>query len=128
MPQDPGTSPEFNTRKKVDESWKDAVKKEAEPSSHTGTDDAIPESTFSYFVSSVGMQALIALGEIANPVSGQKKVELLQAQYLTDTLVMLGEKTKGNLSPSEEKVLRELLYQLQMKFVEKSRHAGESQS
>ena len=119
MAQDPGKSPDFTVRKKVDESWKDAVKKEADPPAPGPDESDTPEASFPFFVSSIGMQALIALGEIANPVTGQKGLELSQAERLIDVLLMLAKKTNGNLSPDEKKVLEGLLYELQMKFVEK---------
>ena len=111
--------------KKVDESWKESMHKEkgapeeAEEASERA--ESIPlEPNFPFFISTLGMQALIALGEIPNPSTGEKKTDTTHARYLIDVIQMLSDKTKGNLSKEEESVLRDLLYELQMKFVERT--------
>lgn len=116
----PESSPDFVVRKKVDESWKDAVEKEAKVESLGPEDAPGPETNFLFFLSSIGMQALMALGEIADPATGQKSANLPQAQYLIDVIQMLADKTKGNLAPEEDKAIQGLLYELRMKFVQKS--------
>ncbi len=79
---------------------------------------------FPFFISSLGMQALLFLGELPDPQTGDKKPDLPQAKYLIDTLDMLSGKTKGNLSKEEEKMLEDLLYELRLKFVEKSQNSS----
>ena len=80
-----------------------------------------PEADFAFFISSLGMQAMMALGEIPNPSTGQKETDVRQAQYLIDILHMLSAKSKGNLNEFEAGTLQNLLYELQLKFVDKSR-------
>ena len=108
--------------KKVDESWKESVRKEKGPTEEIGEPEAAipPAPNFPFFISTIGMQALAALGEIPDPATGEKKVNTTQAQYLIDVIQMLSDKTKGNLSKEEEPMMRDLLYELQMKFVEKT--------
>ena len=120
------SSPEFSLRKKVDESWKEAVEKEKGPSPTTDNQKApMPESNFAFFISSLGMQALMALGEIAHPETGEPlKADPAQARYVIDTINMLAEKTKGNLTKEEDAMLKSLLYELQMKFVQKSQNVS----
>lgn len=65
------------------------------------------------------MQSLMALGEIPYPNTGKKQADLPQAQYLIDTLQMLSDKTRGNLTEQESGELNTLLYELRMKFVQK---------
>jgi hypothetical protein len=77
------------------------------------------ESDFLAFISTLAMQALMAMGEIPHPQTHQRHEDLVQAQYLIDSLEMLSQKTQGNLSPEEEKEMKNLLYQLKMKFVRK---------
>lgn len=121
MPKEDQGSQDFTIRKKVDESWKSSVEKEKGPSSFEESPaEPAAEPNFSFFLSTLGMQALVALGELANPATQDKKADLAQAQYLIEVLRMISEKTKGNLTQEEEAVLRDLLYDLQMKFVEKS--------
>jgi hypothetical protein len=64
---------------------------------------------FTLFVTRLGIQALIALGVIENPVTGERTQNLVQARMLAADLEMLLEKTAGNLEPHEEAKLREVL-------------------
>ncbi|MBU4305189.1 MAG: DUF1844 domain-containing protein [Candidatus Omnitrophica bacterium] len=79
--------------------------------------EEFPEPTFSVFISSLAMQALIALGEIENPITNKKETEPEQAKYLIDTISMIQEKTKNNLTEEEAKIIDQILYELRMKYV-----------
>lgn len=72
---------------------------------------------FSTFVLSLTSSAFYHLGDIADPSTGEKKVDLVAARQTIEILVLLKEKTKGNLSEEETKLLEQLIYELQMKFV-----------
>ena len=74
-------------------------------------------SQFAFFLSSLGMQTLIHLGEITNPLTKKKEKNLTQAKQTIDIISMLGDKTKGNLTEDESKLLDNLLYELRMKYV-----------
>ena len=77
------------------------------------------EINFINYISSLAFQALIFLGELPNPLDDSKiEKNLPQAKFLIDTLVMIREKTKNNLSPEEENLISATVYELQMKFVE----------
>ncbi len=78
------------------------------------------QSEFGMFLSSLSMQAMIALGEMAHPATGLAQPDLEQSRYLVDVLGLLQEKTQGNLSPEETTLLDGLLYELRMKYVEKT--------
>ena len=80
----------------------------------------VPQSDFSTFLSSLSMQAMVALGEVAHPVTGAAQMDLEQARYLIDVLGVLQEKTQGNLTPEEAELMEGLLYELRMKYVEKT--------
>ncbi len=127
-------SPDFVVKKKVDESWKNTVEKEkAAPGpppkqSPAAQEEAPPapepqpgKPDFIYFLSGLGMQALAALGELPDDSGMALPPDLGNAKYLIDVLEMLVMKTKGNLSPEEKTTLEQLLYQLRVKFVQKSR-------
>lgn len=58
------------------------------------------------------------LGEIPDPVSNEKKVDLEAAKYSIDTIEVLQKKTKGNLTDKESKIIDEVLYNLRMKYLE----------
>lgn len=81
----------------------------------------IPEASFSLFVSSLVTQALISLGEVDNPFSKTKDQNLDQAKFTIDTLQIIKDKTCGNLSDDELKLLDTALYDLRMRYVEKSK-------
>ncbi len=73
--------------------------------------------TFSTFILSLNTAALVHLGELPDPVTNKKQVNLTLAKHTIDTLEMLKEKTKGNLSVEEEKLLQSILYELKLKFL-----------
>jgi hypothetical protein len=77
----------------------------------------MPEVTFSTFLMSLNTTALYHLGEIKDPVSGKIEKDLLLAKHSIDTLLVLKEKTKGNLNAEEENLLSHFLYDLQMHYV-----------
>lgn len=79
------------------------------------------EANFGLFLSGLGMEALISMGEIENPFTKKKQTDLIQAKYIIDTIQMLKEKTGGNLDKEEAGLLDGLLYQLRMKFVAASK-------
>jgi hypothetical protein len=79
---------------------------------------------FGTFVLSLGSSALVHLGEIHHPETAEAKENLSLARQTIDLLAMLEVKTAGNLTPEEARFLRDLLADLRLKFVEKSRGAG----
>ena len=72
---------------------------------------------FSTFVLSLGTSAMINLGEIENPANQKKETDLNMAKQTIDILIMLKEKTKGNLDGQEEKLFEEILHNLRMSYV-----------
>jgi hypothetical protein len=78
---------------------------------------------FTTFVLSLGSSALVHLGDMSHPEAGHTAENLLLARQTIDILAMLEEKTRGNLSAEEARFLRDLLADLRLKFVEKSRGA-----
>lgn len=69
-------------------------------------------------------EAVIALGEAPDPVSGQRQPELPHAAGVIDLLVLLREKTEGNRSADETQVLDELIYDLQLRYVRATQSSG----
>ena len=78
------------------------------------------ELTFATFVISLSTQALALLGEIPDPVQGRTVVDLEGARQFIDILGILQDKTRGNLDPRENALLDGALYDLRMKYVERS--------
>jgi Domain of unknown function (DUF1844) len=77
----------------------------------------LPKINFATFVLSINSSALVQLGLIEDPASGQKTRNLPMAKQTIDLLAMLEEKTRGNLSAEEENVLKSILYELRMIYV-----------
>jgi uncharacterized protein DUF1844 len=78
---------------------------------------------FIEFVIMHAQNAALFLGQIPNPKSGEPEVNLDLARMFIDQLAMIQEKTRGNLTSEEAKVLSNALSNLQMAYVEISREA-----
>jgi len=76
---------------------------------------------FSTFIMSLTSSAFYHLGDLADPTTGQKETNLPAVQQTIDMLLMLKEKTKGNLSEDESKLMQQLVYELEMKYLEKTK-------
>jgi hypothetical protein len=112
----------------VDEDWKQQAQKEKEilaaqeeaKKKETGEDKAeqapLPKGNFAALISMLTTQALFAMGVLK--VEGQEKEpDLEMAKYNIDMLETLEEKTKGNLTGEEKKVLENTLSQVRMAYV-----------
>jgi len=69
-------------------------------------------------------EAVIALGEAPDPVTGQRQRELPHAAGLIDLLTLLRDKTEGNRSAEETQTLDELIYDLQLRYVKATASPG----
>ena len=76
---------------------------------------------FSTFIMSLTSSAFYHLGDMPDPSTGKKEVNLPAVQQTIDMLIMLREKTKGNLKEDEEKLVEQLIYELQVKYVAKTK-------
>jgi hypothetical protein len=75
------------------------------------------EITFERFLASLYMTAMLQLG-LMRQQGGQPQVDIIAARQTIDTLSLISEKTKGNLTPVEENFLQNSLYELRMAYVE----------
>jgi hypothetical protein len=73
--------------------------------------------SFDKFIASLYMTALVQLG-LAAPQGEKPEVDLIGARQTIDTVAMLQEKTKGNLTPQESGMLQNILYELRMAYLE----------
>jgi hypothetical protein len=120
----------------VDEDWKSRVAAEKEalareqseapgvgepaPTSAAASPDAMPPlspASFEMLVTTLATEAMIGLGQYPHPMTGKIPADPAQARYAIDMIEMLAEKTRGNLTPDEERGLRALLHQLRMAFL-----------
>ncbi len=72
---------------------------------------------FSTFVISLNASALVNLGVMADPAKGEKTKNTGLAKQTIDILSMLEEKTRGNLTKDEENILKNILYDLRIRYV-----------
>ncbi|RUM43993.1 MAG: DUF1844 domain-containing protein [Desulfocapsa sp.] len=77
----------------------------------------MPEVTFMAFIMSLNTSALFHLGEIADPVTGEKLIDFSLARHAIDTLALLEKKTEGNLDDDEKEMLKNILYDVKLRFV-----------
>jgi len=77
----------------------------------------LPPIDLSTFVLSLSQAALLHLGELDDPETGKREINFPLARQSIDLLTMLQEKTRGNLTEEEQKLLENLLYDLRMKYV-----------
>ncbi len=112
----------------IDEDWKSQIEAEREEAERKRDEGApadqqepgpgqMPPASFEMLITTMATEAMISLGQIPHPVSGQPMLNLDHAKYFIDTLEVLQEKTKGNLTSDEEKAITELVHQLKMAFV-----------
>ena len=78
----------------------------------------LPPANFSTFVSMLATQTFLALGGVEDPETKKRYVDLDLAKHHIDMLVVIEEKTQGNLTDDEKKLLDEALYRMRMQYVQ----------
>jgi hypothetical protein len=116
----------------IDEGWKEKVRREKEeadkltataptpvvpPEEELPEQPMLPDPSFTTLLSTLSMQAMMALGVIAPRDTQQVMIDLDQAKFTIDLITMLREKTKGNLSSEEEGEIVSSLADLQRVYV-----------
>jgi Domain of unknown function (DUF1844) len=130
----------------IDEDWKSRVEAEKEEAAKAGraadstaaqgpvadaadlADVEMPPASLELLLTTLGTEALVAMGQLPHPVTGKLHAQRHQAKYLIDTIDVLRQKTKGNLTPGEQQLVESLLHQLRMVFVETAGQAGQPSS
>jgi hypothetical protein len=120
----------------IDEDWKSQVQAEKDaaaksrpaaepnsaapgaPPSGVAADVPMPPASLELLLTMLATEALVALGQMPHPATGQVQVHPNQAKYLIDTIDVLKEKTKGNLMPVEQQRIETLLHQLRIVYVD----------
>jgi hypothetical protein len=78
---------------------------------------------FPTYVVMLANTVMMLLGQVPDPATQQRHLDLPQAKYTIDILMMLHDKTRGNLTAEEAKLLEDVMPQLQMAYVSVSRQA-----
>jgi hypothetical protein len=114
--------------KRVDEDWKRRAQAEKEVDAQKVAPAAVGPGAppradvkanpmFRGLIESLASQALLYMGAMRDPMTGQAHQDLNQAQTMIDMLGMVEEKTKGNLAKEEAEMLKEVLDEVRMHFV-----------
>ena len=81
--------------------------------------------SFAAFVLSLAHTTAVHLGDVPDPVSGQKTdANLAAAHQMIEILALLEQKTRGNLTAEERQLLDQILYELRLRFVEVRKAGG----
>lgn len=82
--------------------------------------DTLPKVDMNTFLLSLSSSAMVHLGEVPEPETGNTNTDLNMARHTIDILGLLEEKTKGNLDTDEENLLKNILFELRVKYVQKT--------
>jgi len=114
----------------IDEDWKSQVQAEKEAAKAQSTqpsataeakaagDIPMPPASLEMLVTTLVTEAMISLGQVPHPHTGEVVNQPQQAKYLIDTIDMLREKTHGNVTPNESELMEQLLHQLRLAYVQ----------
>lgn len=100
---------------------KEEEKVESKASQQTADQTPLPEINFSTFIFSLNTSALLHLGEYPDPATGKQQQDLPMAKQTIDLIGMLQEKTRGNLTSDEENLVKHILYDLRLRYVQKAK-------
>jgi hypothetical protein len=133
-PEQPADAPEAQEKPRiiVDDDWKAQAQAEKErlaekadePDSVAGTEAEaearpreLPEAGFPTLVNSLVAQTFYALGGVEDPRTHRRYVDLDLAKHHIDTLAVLEDKTRGNLTDEEQRLLDQALYETRIQYV-----------
>jgi hypothetical protein len=116
----PRQDPEAENRK-----GEQAAGKPGPADSGTGAAEVPPGTggkiDFPSYILSYYTQSLVLLGEVPNPYTNKTEEDMEAAKHTVDILGMLREKTKGNLTAEEERLLESILYEVRLKYMAKTK-------
>ncbi len=88
-----------------------------------GDGERLPQIDFSTFILSLSHSAYVHMGDVSLPDGERLEKDLPLARQTIDILSILSDKTKGNLTGDEERLLEQVLYELRMRYLEVSKGA-----
>lgn len=117
----------------IDEDWKAQVEAEKAEAQRAAASQAapgggpsqaeppqdfeMPPASWELLLTTLATEAMVSLGLVPHPATGQPAVRRNQAKYLIDTIEMLRDKSKGNLTPQESQLTESMLHQLRMAYL-----------
>jgi len=121
----------------IDEDWKSQVETEketlrhqeqtpADTDSQDATAETLPPASFVSHIMTLATQATVGMGQIPDPEKPDEPppINLEFAKYVIETIAVLDEKTRGNLTADEAEMMENLLHQLRIIYVEVSRQVS----
>lgn len=119
-PPQPAPAPEPQAAKPAE---KPAEKKQERPAGERrrSVGDEAPNTPFTSFIEPLIAQAYMSLGMLRNPYQPQAKIDPAAARQMIDILVLLEEKTRGNLTPDEDDFLHTHLGELKLAYVQRTK-------
>jgi hypothetical protein len=91
--------------------------KEGDKSDKWSDNELLYEFGFSTFILSLSTSALVHLGELPDPITNKKEINLELAKQTISIIEMLKDKTKGNLTSEEESLMDSVLYDVRLKYI-----------
>ena len=117
----------------IDSDWKAEAQAEKErlatdSEPEESKSEGLPEANFQTLVSTMATQALFAMGAIPDPRTGQRMVHLDLARHHVDMIGVLEEKSTGNLSEDEQKLVSTTLHELRSTYIQVANAARKGQA
>jgi hypothetical protein len=91
------------------------------------TKSDLPKIDLTTFFLSISSAAYMGLGIVPPPQGGSPRIDLELARQNIDLLELMYEKTRGNRTPEEDRLIEQLLFETRMRFIEKQRELGSKQ-
>ncbi len=111
------TAKEASPLPEKEKTKEEAPPRQTEAKEAPAEDSQLPEINFATFILSLHSSALVHLGVVENPATGQKSKSLGLAKQTIDILGIIEKKTQGNLDKDEENLLKNLLHDLRLMYV-----------
>ena len=118
-------NPDGTLREDVEEPEEERAQREAEPTGAGGAREEearrrapLPPVDFSGLIVSLAQAAMMHLGQLPDPKTGERRRDMELARHTIDTIAMLKDKTRGNLSEEEQKLLDHTLTDLRLAYVQ----------
>jgi len=110
--------------KKADETWKERAQQEKEKLAGKADRERprAPPASLLGLLEELAVRAMLGLGQIQDPISGEASINLEGAKYAIDLLGILEAKTKGNVDSTESAAMKDLLQNLRLSFVQISKN------
>jgi hypothetical protein len=105
----------------VDDDWKEEARREKEKLAEqeaSATQEKLPEASLMDVINVLAIQAMVGLGMMAGPQGERIPPHLEVARHFIDLLQVLQARTRGNLTPDEQRALDGVTYDLRMRYVE----------